>query len=99
MINRDYRHILDVYFAGDYQSAIGMFTDFQQNYDYHSLSCEALYYQGECYFLLKKYQDAQRVFTQVYDQWKHKSPDALIMLGNTWEKLENYELARKTGLE
>ncbi|OPX29905.1 MAG: hypothetical protein B1H06_00740 [Candidatus Cloacimonas sp. 4484_143] len=95
MITRDYRHILDVYFAGDYQAAIRLFDEFQQNYDYHDLSYDALYYQGECYFLLNKYQDAIRIFTQVYNKGKYKSPDALIMLGNTWEKLENYELAKE----
>jgi TolA-binding protein len=95
MITRDYRHILDVYFAGDYQSAIRLFDEFQQDYDYHNLSYDALYYQGECYFLLNEYQNAQRVFTQVYDKGKHKSPDALLMLGNTWEKLENFEMAKE----
>ena len=94
MISRDYHHILDVYFAGDYQSAIRLFEEFQQKFDYHSLTYDALYYQGECYYLLQKYKEAQIIFDQVYAQGKHKSPDALIMLGNTWEKLENYELAK-----
>ena len=95
MINRDYRHILDVYFAGDYQSAIRLFDEFQQKFDYHSLTYDALYYQGECYYLLQKYREAQKIFDQVYAKGKYKSPDALIMLGNTWEKLENYELAKE----
>lgn len=95
MIRREYKVILDMYFAGDHQNALRQFSEFQNKYDYHELSYNALYYQGECNYLMQKYRDAQRIFSQILEKGKHKSPDALIMLGNTWEKLGNIELAKQ----
>ncbi|MCF7793372.1 MAG: tetratricopeptide repeat protein [Candidatus Cloacimonetes bacterium] len=91
---REYRHTLDVYFAGDYQSAIKLFNDFLRQYPDHNLAYNVTYYKGECLYLLKRYNEAMEVFETIFQGRGKKAPDALMMLGNCWEKLGEKNMAR-----
>jgi tol-pal system protein YbgF len=93
-INRSYRHTLDVYFAGDYQSALKLLNDFLDTYPDHLLANNATYYKGECLYLLQRYNEAMEIFEKIYRQRDSKAPDALMMLGNCWEKLGDKNMAR-----
>ncbi len=93
-ISREYRHNLDVYFAGDYQSAIKLFNEFLRKYPDHQLAYNANYYKGECLYLLRRYNEAMQIFEAIYQDRGKKAPEALMMLGNCWEKLGDKNMAR-----
>lgn len=93
-ITRSYRHTLDVYFAGDYQSALKLLNDFLDTYPDHPLANKATYYKGECLYLLQRYNEAMEIFEKIYRQRDSKAPDAMMMLGNCWEKLGDKNMAR-----
>lgn len=93
-ISREYRHALDVYFAGDYQSAIKLFADFLNKYPNHDMAYNANYYRGECLYLLKRYREAMTIFEKIFQDRGRRAPDALMMLGNSWEKLGELNMAR-----
>jgi len=92
--NREYRHTLDVYFAGDYQSAIKLLNSFLGKYGNHPLAYNATYYKGECLYLLKRYNEAMEIFQKIFQERGKKAPDALLMLGNSWEKMGDKNMAR-----
>ncbi|MFC1898051.1 tetratricopeptide repeat protein [Candidatus Cloacimonadota bacterium] len=93
-INREYRHTLDVYFAGDYPTALKMFNEFLDKYYDHQLAYNATYFKGECLYVLKNYQEAMNVFEKIFQDRGKKAPDALMMLGNCWEKMGEKDMAR-----
>ena len=93
-INREYRHTLDVYFAGDYPTAIRMLNEFLGKYENHPLAYNANYFKGECLYVLKDYQGAMNVFEKIFQERGKKAPDALLMLGSCWEKMGEKDMAR-----
>lgn len=93
-INREYRHTLDVYFAGDYPTALKLLSDFSNKYPDHPLAYNANYFKGECLYVLKDYQAAMNIFEKIFQERGKKAPDALMMLGNCWEKLGEKDMAR-----
>jgi tol-pal system protein YbgF len=93
-INRDYRHTLDVYFAGDYPTANKMLDEFLSKYSNHALAYNANYFKGECLYVLNDYQGAMAIFEKIFQERSRKAPDALMMLGNCWEKMGETDMAR-----
>jgi len=93
-INREYRHTLDVYFAGDFPTAIKMLNEFLDKYYAHPLAYNANYFKGECLYVLKDYQAAMTVFEKIFQERGKKAIDALMMLGNCWERLGEKDMAR-----
>lgn len=93
-IDREYRHTLDVYFAGDYQSAIKLLNEFLRKYPDHRLAYTATYFKGECLYLLARYNESMEIFESIFQGRGKKAPDALMMLGNCWEKLGEKNMAR-----
>ncbi len=93
-IVQKYKEISDIYFAGDYETALKLFNDFIQKYPQHNLSYNANYFAGECLYQTRQIDKAILVFEIIYNINKNKSPDALIMLGNCYQKKRDLETAK-----
>jgi tol-pal system protein YbgF len=94
VIAQEYSDIVQIYFAGDINSALNKFTEFVQKYPKNDLAYNANYFVGECLYLLNRTQEAKRVLEEVYKMKGNKTPDALIMLGNCSEKEKDFKSAK-----
>ncbi|MCD4795951.1 MAG: tetratricopeptide repeat protein [Candidatus Cloacimonetes bacterium] len=92
-IVKEYKEILDLYFVGDYETALKSFNDFIQKYPQHNLSYNANYFAGECLYQTSQIEKAIQIFEIIYNFKQSKSPDALIMLGNCYQKKRDFETA------
>ena len=92
-IAQEYSDIIQIYFAGDINTAYNKFNDFINNYPESDLVYNAQYFVGECLYLLNRTEEAKQVFENIYKMHGNKSPDALIMLGNCSEKEREYQKA------
>jgi len=88
-----YNNIITIYFAGNIKEAHERFKDFIENYPEHTRVYNALYFVGECQYHLGFIDEAIISFEQVLEQEGSKSPDALMMLGNSYELLEDEQNA------
>jgi len=93
-IKNKYRSIVDLYFEEKYSEAFNKFEDFKQNYPNSRWAGNAYYLSGECLYQMGKYNKAENVFRTFLDSpVAPKMPDALIMLGNTYIKLDQKDMA------
>ncbi len=89
-----YRSIINIYFSGNYNDAYERFIEFRKLYPDHPRSYNAKYFIGECLYLKDQTSDAIKIFNEIIKQKGSKIPDAYMMLGNSYFKLEDYEQAR-----
>jgi len=93
IIAQQYSNIIQIYFAGDINTAYNKFSDFINNYPESDLVYNAKYFVGECLYLLNRTEEAKQVFENIYKMHGNKSPDTLIMLGNCSEKEGDFQKA------
>jgi len=80
----------------NYYQAISFFKRFLNKFPNSWKKENSLYWLGECYYGLGKYDKAIRTFDQVFNNnLKHKDEDATIKKGLSFYKLKKYALAVK----
>ena len=75
-----YQQALQMVYARQYYSAIQAFAQFLQYYPHSSLADNAVYWTGECYYAMKRYQIALSYFERIPYQYPrgNKVPDSLL---------------------
>jgi len=89
-----YRSIINIYFSGNFNDAYGRFIEFRKLYPSHKRAYNAKYFIGECLYLKDQITDAKSIFKEIIEQKGNKIPDAYMMLGNCYDKENNYEQAK-----
>ncbi len=83
---------------GDYYGARQLFSDIARNAYDHNVKAEAAYFIGFCSVRLSDYWraiDDYRWFLDRYDGWNSRFvPDALYVLGRTYENVRDFRAAR-----
>jgi tol-pal system protein YbgF len=71
------------------EAALPLFSEFVKDFPNDELTDNALYWIGECYYLLSDYQKALDQFRGVTERFpdRDKTPDALLKMGYCYEKL------------
>ena len=79
-----------------YRRAIEAFTQFINDFPNSALIANAYFWQGELYYFLRDFQQAQQQFTQIIERYPQheKAIDALYKLGQTFEQLKDNSRAR-----
>lgn len=93
---RDYQTALTMYRKGRFSAAANAFRSFAKKYTQHSYADNAIYWLGECFYDLKKYRLALKVFRRVVEEYPtgNKAPDALLKMAYSYIKLEEKANAR-----
>ena len=89
-----YRSIINIYFSGNYNDAYERFIEFREMYPDHNRAYNAKYFIGECLYLKDQVTDAIKIFNEIIERKGSKTPDAYMMLGNSYYKLADYEKCR-----
>ncbi len=91
-----YKAALDLVLAGKFNQGRDQFNTFLQQYPNGRLAPNAYYWIGESHYAQKNYPDALLSFKQVSTAYPkhHKTADALLKAGLTYEKLGDLENAR-----
>jgi tol-pal system protein YbgF len=78
-----YRKALALYKAGDYERSRSGFQEFLERFPRHSLSDNARYWIGECWYAQGQYREAGVAFRAVLVDYNdsNKFPDAFFKLG------------------
>ncbi|MCK4339421.1 MAG: tetratricopeptide repeat protein, partial [Candidatus Cloacimonetes bacterium] len=85
-IKEIYNNIVSIYFKRNTQDAYERFKEFIIKYPDHKLAHNANYLMGECLYTLGKISEAKVIFENTIKQKGTKTPDALMMLGNSYFK-------------
>ncbi len=92
----DYNHTMDLYKKKWYAQAAGIFKSLVQSDMQHSLSDNAQYWLGECYYAQKQYENAIPEFEKVFAfPNTNKADAAQLKIGLCWYKLRKYAEARE----
>ena len=87
------KSINQIYFSGNFREAEKKYKEFiTQNPD-SKLVYTAKYLQGECLYLMGKLSEAIEIFKSTLKYEGAKTPDALIMLGNSYHKEKDLDKA------
>lgn len=91
-----YEQALQHYYAHEFEAAIYLFNSLLETSPTHKLASNCQYWLGECYFGQGDYSQAVGAFQRVmaYDQ-SFKRDDALLMMGRSYIKLDQKELAKQ----
>ena len=92
-IQQEYSSILDKYFAHDLQGAYDDFYSFMKKYPKSELAASAQYFMGEAQYQMGNLTEAIIIFSDVVEQNSAKTPDALMMLGNSYNQLNENDKA------
>ena len=92
-IQKEYSVILDRYFSNDFQGAYDDFDSFMNKYPESELTANAKYFMGEAQYQMDNFPEAIKIFEFVVEQNSVKTPDALMMLGNSHAQLEENDKA------
>jgi len=92
-IQKEYSVVLDKYFSNDYQGAYNDFYSFTKKYPDSVFAPNAQYFMGEAQYQMDNIPDAITIFEFVVEQNSVKTPDALMMLGNSHAQLKENDLA------
>lgn len=87
-IQKEYSVMLDKYFSNDFQGAYDDFYSFIKKYPESELAANAQYFMGEAQYQMNNIPEAITIFEVVVGQNSVKTPDALMMLGNSHAQLE-----------
>ena len=88
-----YNKIVAIYFAGNFQEAYEKFNNFIKKYPTHKLSPRAYYLTGECLYEMGNIVEAKMIFENTIKQKGLKMPDALMMMGNVYQKGNDFDSA------
>jgi len=88
-----YNSITKLYFASNLKEAYERFKEFVLEYPEYKYSYNANYLMGECLYLMGKISEAKAIFERTLTLGGTKTPDALMMLGNSYKKENNIEKA------
>ncbi|MHA1868932.1 MAG: tetratricopeptide repeat protein, partial [Candidatus Heimdallarchaeaceae archaeon] len=88
-----YHSIVETYFSGNIEKAYKELNKFIENYPTHPLAYNASYLIGECLYRLDKINQAKSIFENIVKLKGAKTSDALIMLGNSCQKLNDINSA------
>ncbi|MEA3476307.1 MAG: tetratricopeptide repeat protein [Candidatus Cloacimonadota bacterium] len=88
-----YNSITKLYFASNSKEAYERFQEFVLEYPEYKYSYNANYLMGECLYTMGKISEAKDIFENILKQNGAKTPDALIMLGNSCQKLNDINTA------
>jgi TolA-binding protein len=87
---------LNSYRKGSYFPAIEYFQRYLRNFPNTERSENSLYWIGECYFSLKRYDSAISYFRKTLsNNYYHKDQDARIKIGYSFFMAKNFDLAAK----
>jgi len=89
-----YQQITKNYFSGDFETANLKYKDFVDRFPKHYLAYSANYLRGECLFLLGELSQAKAIFEKTVKLGGTRVPSALLMLGNLYQKEENFQQAK-----
>lgn len=91
-----YEQALQHYYSHEFEAAIYLFNSLLETSPTHRLASNCQYWLGECYFGQGDYSQALDAFKRVmaYDQ-SFKRDDALLMMGRSYIKLDQRELAKQ----
>jgi tol-pal system protein YbgF len=91
-----YDKALELTFAEDWRKARPLWKEFIATYQDHELIPNALYWMAETYYDEKDYTQAILGFRDVARRFPdhHKTPDALLKIGFSYERLNDVENAR-----
>ncbi len=91
-----YKTALDLVLAGNFAQGREKFNAFLQQYPNGRLAPNAYYWIGESFYAQKNYPEALLSFKQVTSSYPkhHKTPDALLKAGMTYEMLGDKDNAR-----
>ncbi len=92
-IQNKYSAILDKYFANDLQGAYDDFYSFMKKYPDSELATRAEYFMGEAQYQMGNIPEAITIFSTVVENNSVKTPDALMMLGNSYFQLDEKDKA------
>lgn len=98
IFENDYKRALALFNSKNYKEAIPVFHKLLVKKEKVKDLIDNIYYWlAECYFGLKQYPNAIDYFNRVLEvQDSNKKEDALMMLGNSYEKIGNNELAKES---
>ena len=93
---RDYQSALNMYRSGKVSAAADAFDGFLKRYTRHEYADNALYWLGECFYDMKNYRLALKMFRRVVEEYPagNKAPDALLKMGLSYLRLKEKGNAR-----
>jgi tol-pal system protein YbgF len=93
---QDYKLARSKYLSGKLSEAASAFKAFINRYTRHDYADNALYWLGECFYDMKNYRLALKMFRRVVEEYPtgNKAPDALLKMGFSYLKLKEKGNAR-----
>ncbi|MDD3051320.1 MAG: tetratricopeptide repeat protein [Candidatus Cloacimonetes bacterium] len=88
-----YIEALELFRKQEFNTALTLFEDYKANND-DIWARHSEYFIAECNYGKGNFELARRQFLEIIDRNEVKIPDALVMIGNTYIKLEQPERAR-----
>ena len=89
-----YQQALQLFYSREFDAAINLFNSLLQTYPSHKLASNCQYWIGECFFGKREYYSAIEAFEKVLAYSSSpKKDDALLMLGRSYLKLGDKQLA------
>ena len=93
---QNYERALQLFYSRQYSQSLQLFRTLRDQYPNHKLASNCQYWMGENYFGMAQYSQATQAFLSVFSyDFSYKFDDATIMLGRCYEKMGDYENARK----
>ena len=85
----------DLYRSGDWEKALKVFQAFETKYPYSGARPTAQYYQGWCYFNLKRYDEAIKVITRLVMNYKEAPivPEATLKMAECYREKKDFKAA------
>ncbi|EGB13602.1 tol-pal system protein YbgF [Pseudodesulfovibrio mercurii] len=85
-----------LYKEGNYERARSYWAEFTDTFKGHAFTPSAVFWQGQCYYMLKDYARAVILYEDVIEKYQKSSKykAALLRAGYSWERLGKPELAK-----
>ncbi|WP_338666768.1 tetratricopeptide repeat protein [Pseudodesulfovibrio methanolicus] len=85
-----------LYKEGNYERARSYWAEFTDTFKGHAFTPSAVFWQGQCYYMLKDYARAVILYEDVIEKYQKSSKykAALLRSGYSWEHLGKPELAK-----
>ena len=85
-----------LYKDGNYERARSYWAEFTDTFKGHAFTPSAVFWQGQCYYMLKDYARAVILYEDIIEKYKKSSKykSALLRAGYSWEHIGKPELAK-----
>ena len=85
-----------LYKEGNYERARSYWAEFTDTFKGHAFTPSAVFWQGQCYYMLKDYARAVILYEDVIEKYQKSSKykAALLRSGYSWDHLGKPELAK-----